>query len=45
MEGIDSAAYHEIMAIAVMGMIPAALIFLVFQRAFVRGIALTGLKE
>jgi multiple sugar transport system permease protein len=45
MEGIDSAAYHEIMAIAVMGMIPAALIFLFFQRAFVRGIALTGLKE
>ena len=32
-------------AIAVMGMIPAALIFLFFQRAFVRGIALTGLKE
>ena len=45
MEGIDSAAYHEIMAIAVIGMIPAALIFLFFQRAFVRGIALTGLKE
>ena len=45
MEGIDSAAYHEIMAIAVLGMIPAALIFLFFQRAFVRGITLTGLKE
>jgi multiple sugar transport system permease protein len=45
MEGIDSAAYHEIMAIAVLGMIPAALIFLFFQRAFVRGIALSGLKE
>lgn len=45
MEGIDSAAYHEIMAIAVLGMIPAALIFLLFQRAFVRGITLTGLKE
>ena len=29
MEGIDSAAYHEIMAIAVMGMIPAALDLLV----------------
>jgi len=26
-------------------MIPAALIFLFFQRAFVRGIALSGLKE
>jgi len=45
MEGIDSAAYHEIMAIAVLGMIPAALIFLIFQRAFVRGITATGLKE
>jgi len=45
MEGIDSAAYHEIMAVAVVGMIPAALIFLFFQRAFVRGIALTGVKE
>jgi multiple sugar transport system permease protein len=45
MEGIDSAAYHEIMAVAVIGMIPAAFIFLFFQRAFVRGITLTGLKE
>jgi multiple sugar transport system permease protein len=45
MEGIDSAAYHEIMAIAVVGMIPTALIFLFFQRAFVRGIAVSGLKE
>lgn len=45
MEGIDSAAYHEIMAIAVIAMIPTAVIFLCFQRAFVRGIALSGLKE
>ena len=45
MEGIDSAAYHEIMALAVLGMIPAAFIFLFFQRAFVRGITLSGLKE
>ena len=45
MEGIDSAAYHEIMALAVMGMIPMAILFLFFQRAFVRGIALSGLKE
>ncbi|MGH7318146.1 MAG: PCC domain-containing protein [Candidatus Rokuibacteriota bacterium] len=45
MEGIDSAAYHEIMAIAVLGMFPTAIIFLLFQRAFVRGIALSGLKE
>jgi multiple sugar transport system permease protein len=45
MEGIDSAAYHEIMALAVLGMIPTAILFLLFQRAFVRGIALSGLKE
>jgi len=45
MEGIDSAAYHEIMALALLGMIPTALLFLFFQRAFVRGIALSGLKE
>ena len=45
MEGIDSAAYHEIMAIAVIAMIPTAVIFLCFQRAFVRGIALSGLKD
>jgi multiple sugar transport system permease protein len=45
MEGIDSAAYHEIMALAVLGMIPTAVLFLLFQRAFVRGIALSGLKE
>jgi ABC-type glycerol-3-phosphate transport system permease component len=44
MEGIDSAAYHEIMAVAVVGMIPAALIYLLFQRAFVQGITTTGLK-
>jgi len=45
MEGIDSAAYHEIMALAMLGMISTALLFLLFQRAFVRGIALSGLKE
>jgi multiple sugar transport system permease protein len=45
MEGIDSTAYHEIMALAVIGMIPMAILFLCFQRAFVRGIALSGLKE
>jgi ABC-type glycerol-3-phosphate transport system permease component len=33
------------MAIAVIAMIPTAVLFLVFQRAFVRGIALSGLKE
>lgn len=33
------------MALAVMGIIPMIVLFLFFQRAFVRGIALSGLKE
>ncbi len=45
MEGVDSAAYHEIMAIAVLGMIPSVLIYFIFQRAFVQGITASGLKE
>jgi multiple sugar transport system permease protein len=44
-EGFFNASYHEMMAAAVVGMIPMILLFLVFQRAFVRGITLTGLKE
>jgi len=32
------------MAAAVVGMIPMILLFLCFQRAFVRGLTLTGLK-
>ena len=45
MEGIDSAAYHEIMALAMLGMIPTALLFLLFQRAFVRGILAGSVKS
>ncbi len=37
--------YNEVMAIAVIGMIPLTLIFFFFQRAFVQGIVLSGLKE
>ncbi len=44
-EGVDQAAYHHMMAAAVTGMIPMAVIFLLFQGAFVRGIAISGLKE
>jgi ABC-type maltose transport system permease subunit len=33
------------MAAAVVGMVPMMVLFLVFQRAFVRGLTLTGLKE
>lgn len=38
-------AYNEQMAIAVIGMIPMILLFLASQRAFVRGIVMSGLKE
>ncbi len=37
-------AYNEVMAVAVIGMIPMALLFFFFQRAFVQGIVLTGMK-
>jgi len=33
------------MAVSVIAMIPTAIIVLLFQPAFVRGIALSGLKE
>jgi len=45
MESVDSTAYQEIMALAVVGIIPMALLFIFFQKAFVRGIALSGLKD
>jgi len=44
-EGSFNASYHEMMAAAVVGMVPMILLFLLFQRAFVRGITLSGLKE
>ena len=36
--------YGQLMAISVLATIPLALIFICFQRAFIRGIALQGLK-
>ncbi len=38
-------SYNRIMAVAVFGALPLVLLFLVLQRNFVRGIALTGLRE
>jgi ABC-type glycerol-3-phosphate transport system permease component len=37
--------YNSVMAISTIGMIPMVLLFFFFQRAFIRGIALSGLKE
>lgn len=39
-----STDYGRIMALATLATIPPALVFFLFQRAFVRGIALTGLR-
>jgi ABC-type glycerol-3-phosphate transport system permease component len=37
--------YNSVMAVSTVAMIPMALLFFFFQRAFIRGIALSGLKE
>ena len=37
--------YNSVMAISTIAMIPMVLLFFFFQRAFIRGIALSGLKE
>jgi ABC-type glycerol-3-phosphate transport system permease component len=37
-------SYPEVMAVATVGIIPAILLFIFLQRAYVRGIAMTGLK-
>jgi ABC-type glycerol-3-phosphate transport system permease component len=37
--------YNEVMAIASIAMVPVLLLFLVFQRAFIRGIMVSGLKD
>jgi ABC-type glycerol-3-phosphate transport system permease component len=37
--------YNSVMAISTIAMIPMILLFFFFQRAFIRGIALSGLKE
>jgi multiple sugar transport system permease protein len=38
-------SYSQIMAVAVFGALPLVLLFIVLQRNFIRGIALTGLRE
>jgi ABC-type glycerol-3-phosphate transport system permease component len=37
--------YNEVMAISAIAMVPLMLLFFFFQRAFIRGIALSGLKD
>ena len=37
--------HNEVMAISAIAMVPLLLLFLFFQRAFIRGIALSGLKD
>lgn len=37
--------YNEVMAISAIAMVPLLLLFLFFQRAFIRGVALSGLKD
>jgi ABC-type glycerol-3-phosphate transport system permease component len=37
--------YNEVMAISAIAMLPLMLLFFFFQRAFIRGIALSGLKD
>lgn len=37
--------YNRIMAVAVFGAVPLVLLFILLQRNFIKGIALTGLKE
>ena len=37
--------YNEVMAISAIAMVPLLLLFLFFQRAFIRSIALSGLKD
>ena len=37
--------YNEVMAMSGLAMLPILLLFFFFQRAFIRGIALSGLKD
>jgi ABC-type glycerol-3-phosphate transport system permease component len=37
--------YNEVMAVSTLAMIPLVLLFFFFQRAFIQGITLSGLKE
>ncbi|MCC7106342.1 MAG: carbohydrate ABC transporter permease [Chloroflexi bacterium] len=43
-ESAFGTAYNEVMAVAVIGMLPMAILFFVLQRAFVQGITMTGIK-
>lgn len=43
-ESAFGTAYNEVMAVAVVGMLPMALLFFFLQRAFVQGVTMTGLK-
>ena len=38
-------AWDQLMAIAVLGTLPMIILFFFLQRAFIQGIAVTGLKE
>jgi multiple sugar transport system permease protein len=38
-------SWDQLMAIAVLGTLPMILLFFFLQRAFIQGIAATGLKE
>lgn len=42
---IEAFAVFLLMAVAAISLIPVTLLFFLFQRAFIQGIALTGLKE
>ena len=37
--------YNQVMAVAVFGSLPMVVMFIIFQRNFIRGVVLTGLKE
>jgi multiple sugar transport system permease protein len=43
--GEDVTVYNQLMAMATLDMLPLFLLFLFFQRAFIQGIASTGIKE
>ena len=37
--------HHYMMAVSLLTILPIVILFITFQRAFVKGMALTGLKE
>jgi len=44
LKGLNDTRYPIMMAGATLAMVPMMVIYLVFQRQFIEGIALTGLK-